>query len=76
MQLSAVHSGGQFHDSGAGKVQERSMAADSERAYVPARRPPLYFCNILHAVHQCIFVTSCRYEAFVSHQMGGGAPPK
>jgi hypothetical protein len=30
------------------QVQERSMAADSERAY----------------------------EAFVSHQMGGGAPPK
>jgi hypothetical protein len=69
VQLSSVQNSGQFVDSGAGKVsahafyrqccrvlrvcdtqqvQERSMAADSERAY----------------------------EAFVSHQMGGGAPPK
>jgi hypothetical protein len=81
VQLASVQNSGQFVDSGAGKVrahqqrllspfalstflisflrlhlcksrpfqvQERSMAADSERAY----------------------------EAFVSHQMGGGAPPK
>jgi hypothetical protein len=89
VQLAAVQNSGQFVDSGAGKVSSALLSCFWFQSCCASSAFNLFHAGnfAAHAAHPLIPRVQVQersmaadseraYEAFVSHQMGGGAPPK